>query len=96
MAWKPITLAPLDSLVAAALRGELDERQARQLYARGAEAVTFILTAMARRLAEQRCRDGHVQRLVGVRHPCHERGIYHYTKEGANLPSLTIATIAGS
>lgn len=48
----PITPEPLDAIVAAALRGELDERRARQLYARGAEAVTLILTAMARRLAE--------------------------------------------
>jgi len=49
----PINLEPLDAIVAAAVRGELDEPRARQLYTRGAEAVTFVLMAMARRLSEQ-------------------------------------------
>ena len=46
------TVEPLDTLVAAGLRGELDEARARQLYARGAEAVTLILLAMNRRIVE--------------------------------------------
>jgi transposase len=48
-------------MVRAALRGELDEAQARQLYSRGAEAVAFILTAMARRLVEQDARIAELQ-----------------------------------
>ena len=52
----PTSLEPLDAIIAAALRGELDEVRARQLYARGAETVTFILVAMARRLADQHSR----------------------------------------
>lgn len=51
-----IILEPLEAVVAAALRGELDEPRARQLYARGTEAVAFVLVAMARRLAEQNAR----------------------------------------
>lgn len=62
-----ITLEPLDAIVAAALRGELDEARARQLYSRGAEAVTFILTAMARRLAEQDTRIAELQFHTPVR-----------------------------
>ena len=57
----PIALESLDVMVRAALRGELDETQARQLYSRGAEAVTFILTAMARRLVEQDTRIAELQ-----------------------------------
>ena len=64
VARKPITLERLDSLVAAALRGELDEARARQLYARGAEAVTLILTAMARRLAELQSHTAPVDSMV--------------------------------
>jgi transposase len=67
MARTPITLEPLESIVAAALRGELDERCARQLYARGAEAVTFILMAMARRLAEQSLRIAGLQAHAATR-----------------------------
>jgi hypothetical protein len=48
----PETLEPLETLVAAALRGELDETRARRLYAYGAEAVTLILLALTRRIAE--------------------------------------------
>jgi len=57
----PGTLEPLDSFVAAALRGELDERRARQLHARGAEAVTLILMAMTRCLADQDTRIAELQ-----------------------------------
>ena len=52
MAQRLGTLERLDTLVAAALRGELEEARARQLYARGAEAVTLTLLALTRRIAE--------------------------------------------
>lgn len=48
-------------MVRAALRGELDETQARELYSRGADAVAFIVTAMARRLIEQDARIAELQ-----------------------------------
>lgn len=41
-----------DALLQAALRGELDETQARQLARRGSEAVTIMLLALAKRIAE--------------------------------------------
>lgn len=41
-----------DALLQAALRGELDEAQARQLARRGAEAVTIMLLALVKRIAE--------------------------------------------
>ena len=44
------------ALIAAALRGELDEAQARQLYACGPEAVVLALLGSARRIAEQEAR----------------------------------------
>lgn len=47
------SLESLDTIVAAALRGELDEPRVRQLHARGTESVTFVLITKARRLAEQ-------------------------------------------
>lgn len=43
----------VDALIQAAVRGELTEAQARQLYDFGPEAVTFALAAAARRIAEQ-------------------------------------------
>ena len=60
----PRTLERLDTLVAAALRGELDEAQARQLYARGAEAVTLILLAMTQRIAELQSTTGMAEAVV--------------------------------
>lgn len=63
----PNAIEPLEAIVRAALRGELDEAQARQLYSRGAEAVTFILTAMARRLAEQDTRIAELQSYASPR-----------------------------
>jgi len=45
---------PLDSLLAAALRGELDEPGARQLSNRGPEVTTLALLALAQRIAELR------------------------------------------
>lgn len=51
-----VIFEPLEAVVAAALRGDLDEPRARQLYARGAEAVIFVLVAMARRLVEPNAR----------------------------------------
>lgn len=48
-----------DPLLAAALRGELDEAQARRLYRLGPEAVTLALLALTRRIAELQNRAGH-------------------------------------
>jgi transposase len=48
------------TLLAAARRGELDERQARQLYQLGPEAVRLVLMAVVRRIAEQ---DAQIARL---------------------------------
>ncbi len=42
----------MDPLLAAALRGELDDAQARQLARRGPEAVTLMLLALVKRIAE--------------------------------------------
>ena len=41
------------SLIDAAVRGELTRFQARRLYRLGAEAVTLVMLAVNRRLAEQ-------------------------------------------
>ena len=46
----------MDPLLAAALRGELDQTQARQLARRGPEAVTLMLLALAKHIAEQNAR----------------------------------------
>jgi 3-hydroxyacyl-[acyl-carrier-protein] dehydratase len=48
----------VDPLLEAALRGELNEAQARQLSQRAPEAVTLALLALARRIAELQPRDG--------------------------------------
>lgn len=48
----PNTHGPLDPILAAALRGELDEARARQLCSRGSEVMTLALLALARRIAE--------------------------------------------
>jgi len=60
----PGTPEPLDTFVAAALRGELDETRARQLYARGAEAVTLTLLALTRRIAELQSPTGAAEAMV--------------------------------
>ena len=45
-----------DALIQAALRGELTEAQARQLYDHGREVVAFAFAAAARRIAELEAR----------------------------------------
>ena len=49
---KPRMAKAASALIDAALRGELTEAQARQLYEYGPEAVTFALAAAARRIAQ--------------------------------------------
>ncbi|MFN8575162.1 MAG: IS66 family transposase [Gemmatimonadaceae bacterium] len=52
MAWRPQSSPDAEGLLARALRGELDEAQARQLYRLGPEAVTLALLALTRRIAQ--------------------------------------------
>lgn len=56
MARMPNAHGSVDPILAAALRGELDEAQARQLYSRGPEVITLSLLALARRIAELQSR----------------------------------------
>jgi transposase len=51
----------LDPILAAALRGELDEPSARRLSNRGPEVTTLALLALARRIAEQATRIAELQ-----------------------------------
>lgn len=53
---KPRTANAIQGLVQAARCGELTEAQARQLYRYGREAVTLVLLAASRRIAEQNAR----------------------------------------
>jgi transposase len=53
MARRPTPTSARETLLAAALAGELDENGARQLAALGAEAIILALLALTRRIAEQ-------------------------------------------
>jgi hypothetical protein len=55
MAWRSPALGT-DPLIEAALRGELKDAQAKQLALRGPEAVTLMLLALVKRIAEQNAR----------------------------------------
>lgn len=58
---KPRMASAARALINAALRGELTEAQARQLYVYGPEVVAFALAAAARRIAEQSARIASLQ-----------------------------------
>jgi transposase len=53
---QPRKAKPADGLIDAAVRGELDETQARRLYKLGPEVVVLALLAAAKRIAEQEAR----------------------------------------
>ena len=59
-----------NALIDAAVRGELSEAQARQLYRKGPEVVALALLAAAKRIAEQNARIAALQSQLQNKHPC--------------------------
>jgi len=66
-----------DPLLAAALRGELNEAQARQLSRRGPEAVAWMLLALAKHIAEQNARlaEGQASSVASATSPATPSGM---------------------